>query len=911
MIDSAANAVESVHPSVIAGRYTVLRVLGRGGMATVYLCEDKQGGGQVAVKVLRQEIGSAVVVERFLREISLASELEHARIPKVLDSGVVDGLPFYVMTYIEGESLRSLLERKKQLTIDEAVRIAGEVIEPTAYAHARGIVHRDLKPENILIAPDGVYVLDFGVARAILESAADRLTSTGVAVGTPAYMSPEQALSDKDLDSRSDVYSLGCVVYEMIAGIPPFVGATAQVVMSRRFVAPAPPLSETRDGVPAGVQHAVAKALARTPADRWQTATEFGAALTAPPLSESVQAVGRHVDQRRVWYMRGLFATIAISVTLAAGVAWKAARSDPVLRAQSAIMSWDFDKAESELRSAVARERNNPEANLWLAQFLMLKQSPAETWRSLAFAAAERRDELGPADQKRVAALSAFASANFPSACQQFDELRRLARVENRDDFTPALAYADCLMLDSTVVPDSRTPTGLRFVASYHLIDSLYGALITRDDPDGRAFQVIMPRLERLLTVDHRVMRQGIIRNERDVIVVAQPAMIGDTLTYIPYRFVPGSGPMSFGDPSSLEAAGRRNQRRLFGFATLWRERQPASPEARETVAGLLEANGDVAGDGMTALSEIVTARRLLDPISRNDAEGYVKHLRLANAHIRNLIRVYRFDDVGKVADSALAWKQPALDEALLHEANEYLWRLAAIRGNVASVIRIEQGNATRHRVWLASGPEVLPAAVSRDVIAITNYAAFGGPGDSITTIMNRLRENVPAVVAPAKLDRVLTAILSRPLVLAAPEIGAKHVMTLGPVDDIMVRAVQAVGASDLRLARLYLDSLISVHAGTAPGAVTMDVTYQKAWLSAAIGDSLKAAEILDNGLRGIAKAPPSMLDQPVLIASLVRAMHLRYVIADATGDSRSAVRWSRAVRALWPHFAATRRVTR
>jgi serine/threonine protein kinase/tetratricopeptide (TPR) repeat protein len=278
---SAEKPADPIPQDVIADRYTVQSLLGRGGMATVYLCIDSTDGKRVAVKVLRREIGSAVIVERFLREVRLSSNFDHPRIPKVLDSGVLGDLPYYVMTYIEGESLRARLDREKQLPVDDAIRIAAAVAGTMSHAHARGIIHRDIKPANILLASDGVYVLDFGVARAIVESADDRLTSTGVAVGTPAYMSPEQALADTGIDARSDIYSLGCVAYEMIAGIPPFVGATSQAVMARRFVATAPPLSETRDGVPEHVQMAIAKSLMRAPADRWQTATQFADALTA------------------------------------------------------------------------------------------------------------------------------------------------------------------------------------------------------------------------------------------------------------------------------------------------------------------------------------------------------------------------------------------------------------------------------------------------------------------------------------------------------------------------------------------------------------------------------------------------------------------------------------------------------
>ncbi len=289
-------------PSVLAEHYKVQRLLGRGGMATVYLCTDERDGQSVAVKILREELGSAVTIERFLREIDFASELDHPQIPKVLDSGVIGELPFYAMTYIDGESLGARLKREKQLPIDDAVRIACAAMEPMTYAHARGIVHRDIKPENILLSGDKVYVLDFGVARAIVESAADRITSTGIAVGTPAYMSPEQALGDRDLDFRSDIYSLGCVLYEMIAGIPPFVGPTAQVVMSRRFVGPPPPLREFRDSVPEAVEEGLAKALEKNPADRWASAAEFRSALISPSsgvVASRFTTVSRRLRKRK------------------------------------------------------------------------------------------------------------------------------------------------------------------------------------------------------------------------------------------------------------------------------------------------------------------------------------------------------------------------------------------------------------------------------------------------------------------------------------------------------------------------------------------------------------------------------------------------------------------------------------
>ena len=274
-------SAEGIGQEPIGGRYRVEREIGRGGMSSVFLCTDTKYGGPVAIKVLRPEVGSVVVVERFLREIEVASRLDHPQIPRVLDSGVVSNLPYYVMTFIEGESLRARMHRDRRLPVEEAIRITQEVVRPMGYAHRQGIIHRDIKPANVLLSPKGVFVLDFGVARAILVSASESLTPTGVAVGTPAYMSPEQTIADSSIDSRSDIYSLACVTYEMIAGGPPYVGSSPRAVMAKKFTTPPPPLNTASRSVPPGVQDAILKAMRTKPSDRWATVEEFGSALAS------------------------------------------------------------------------------------------------------------------------------------------------------------------------------------------------------------------------------------------------------------------------------------------------------------------------------------------------------------------------------------------------------------------------------------------------------------------------------------------------------------------------------------------------------------------------------------------------------------------------------------------------------
>ncbi|HUQ47370.1 MAG TPA: serine/threonine-protein kinase [Gemmatimonadaceae bacterium] len=267
---------------MLGQHYRIERELGHGGMATVYLCTDVRSNLLVAVKVLRPELGSVVTRERFFREIAFAAELDHPRIPRVIDSGMAGQLPYYAMNFVDGESLRDMMNRERRLTIDELTRLSAAIAGPIAYAHERNIVHRDIKPENVLISGDKVYVLDLGVARAIVDSGGERLTRTGITVGTPAYMSPEQVQGTRDLDYRSDIYSLGCVVYEMLAGTPPFSASTPQLLMSARFTRTPAPLKTIRDDVPPNVAQAVEKAMAYRPDDRWPSVEAFVDALIPP-----------------------------------------------------------------------------------------------------------------------------------------------------------------------------------------------------------------------------------------------------------------------------------------------------------------------------------------------------------------------------------------------------------------------------------------------------------------------------------------------------------------------------------------------------------------------------------------------------------------------------------------------------
>ncbi len=280
----------------MANRYEIERELGRGGMATVYLARDLRHQRSVALKVLRPEVSGALGSERFAREIAIAARLSHPHILPIHDSGTLEvaaGAPglFYTMPFVAGKSVRDRLDAEPQLPLEEAVRIARQVAEALEHAHRLGIIHRDIKPENILLAEGEAVVADFGIARALDAAGGERLTETGLALGTPAYMSPEQGAGSTRLDGRTDIYALGCVLYEMLAGQPPFTGPTAQAILARHAVDPVPSLRTVRSTVGQGLSRVVNRALAKVPADRYPTARAFAEALADPATTASHETV--------------------------------------------------------------------------------------------------------------------------------------------------------------------------------------------------------------------------------------------------------------------------------------------------------------------------------------------------------------------------------------------------------------------------------------------------------------------------------------------------------------------------------------------------------------------------------------------------------------------------------------------
>jgi tetratricopeptide (TPR) repeat protein len=276
------NAEISRLNQALADRYVIRSELGHGGMATVWLADDLRHERPVALKVLRPDVAEALGADRFLREIRITANLNHPHILPLLDSGEADGVLYYAMPYVEGETLRARLEREKQLPVEDAIRIAVQVADALDYAHEHGVIHRDIKPENILLESGHAVVADFGIARAVHAAGPDTLTKTGRVLGTPVYMSPEQMGGESHIDGRADIYALGCVLYEMLVGEPPFTGPTVQVILARKSTGAPQKLRAVRASVPAGVERAIGRALASAPADRFTTGREFTAALASP-----------------------------------------------------------------------------------------------------------------------------------------------------------------------------------------------------------------------------------------------------------------------------------------------------------------------------------------------------------------------------------------------------------------------------------------------------------------------------------------------------------------------------------------------------------------------------------------------------------------------------------------------------
>ena len=437
----------------LADRYSVERELGHGGMATVWLATDVRAARSVAIKVLEPALANAVGAERFSREVMLTARLQHPGVVPVLDSGVIPEsaqgppLPWYAMPYIEGESLRSRLERDGQFPIEDALRITADIAGTLQAAHEQGIVHRDIKPENVLLAGDRVYVVDFGIAKALVETGGERLTSTGLALGTPAYMSPEQA-SAGSIDARSDQYSLATMLYEMLTGEPPFTGASVQMIMARQMSEAPRAIRPIRPSVPPGAESAVMRALERLPADRFPTIAAFAAALGAP------ERVGEAPRRSRARIVRSTVVAAALALVALAG--WLVAE-----RRRQVPASRDPQVVALRERGLQAFSRRTPagsrEAIDAFSAAIRLDSTWALTWAGLAeaYVQAYGRRFVFPGAVRDSALRLAVGAADRailldPRSAEAWVARGAVSRMVDPTDLAPSIAaYRRALAIDS------------------------------------------------------------------------------------------------------------------------------------------------------------------------------------------------------------------------------------------------------------------------------------------------------------------------------------------------------------------------------------------------------------------------------------------------------------------------------
>ena len=1023
------------------GRYTLKREIGRGGAATVYLARDERHERFVAIKVLHPELSHALGAARFQREIKLTASLQHPHILPIHDSGETSDQLYYVMPYVEGDSLRQRLSADNRLSVEEAVRIGREVAGALAYAHERGVVHRDIKPENILFSGGHAVVADFGIARAI-DRASEKITQQGTITGTPTYMSPEQA-RDRAFDGRSDVYSLACVLYEAIAGVPPFPGDTPQAQLSARLSRMPPLLREYRHDVPPPIEAVIAKALATSPDDRYADARAFSAALSAaighsgetitaraarrplardpwvwaagvslavllaaamsPPVRDRIERLTARVDSaqfavvpfqyvgatapdpaaepasggvydalkrwdglrlasdvsvqdalrrrsdgaarledvarvarsvragrvvwgrvltqrdsvvvraglydaltgeslrevtqtvpgsgaaslRRIDY-RGLVADLlraprasAISSQADRGTtsyaAWQAFQ-----RGALALGRWDVDAAAAALDTAVAADPSYPQANLWLAQVKSFRRAPASEWTTAYIAADKGRAALDVRERTLADALGALSRDDYPGACQSYGALR------DRDslDAFAWLGLATCQGYDRAVVRAPSSPTGWVFRGSH---EAAWRAVTRALELAPEAF-VALPTdfLRQIARVDHNRIRIG---QGDGAQFGAMPELQHDTIAYAPLALDElRAGRM----PETYDAALRFNRDRMLALLESLTQRMPGSPDVFEAMTNLLEARDEIIGTPngrYSALSALERARALsTDPEQR---------LRLAAADVRLHLKLADFARATATTDSVLSAERGAPSA---HASQ--LAALAAFAGRTALATQYLRVSANGSPRDLGQNAELVPA--TNDALsALLMRAALGVCDDSVRTLPASIVRTLTSYVGAAERQKTSDALLERPLSLGVPCTGPKATLLVSRPAGALMRVQQVAARDDRAGVRRMLDSLAETRRGMRPGGVSLDIMLQEAWLTDFAGDPRHAAERLDLALTALPTLSSFIVTEPVMAASVGRAMAYRAELAARLNDPSSAALWASRVLTLWSHADA------
>jgi tetratricopeptide (TPR) repeat protein len=883
---------------VLGDRYEITRALGRGGAAIVLLARDRRYDREVAIKVLKPELAGLVATERFLQEVRITASLQHPHILPLLDSGEARGLPYYVSPYIAGGSLRDRLTQERQLPLGEALDIAADVASALTYAHERGILHRDIKPENVLIAGSDAIVADFGLAQALARAGGDRLTSSGIVVGTPAYVSPEQALGDRTLGPATDVYSLGCVIYEMIAGVAPFVGPTPESVIAQRFRGPPRPLRHYRLTVSRDAERAVSRALLTTPADRFASPNDFATALgvarkpTPPRASHPVGGYSR--VRARTLSVAGCAAGILVLGALVfARFNRLPSAATSIDRGALALSVGDVDRAVSSYRRAVQADPRNAVAQLGLAQALLLEASDTTAeWRSAIRLAAAARGTLSAANRSRAEAFGALLDQQYGQACDLF---RRL-RVDDPRDIAAAIGLARCIKADSVVVADPSSPSGWRFRSSYDEAERTYQSVLDAYPTARELHQAIFPQLVRLIRPEWGRFRPGVGVNDHAVQFGGWPALerdsLGERVTFVPYLLPE----LALAAPATeaLRKTGdaiEHERQQLRTVARSWTREFPSDPSAHESLSRALELLGNIEPtrpDEPSALAEIRAARQLSADTHRR--------LAFARDEVRLLVKTFDISHATALADSTLTLVHPSGGGD-----REVLANLALLTGRVQQAVSLIRRTADSTTFQLPSGEIYRPvpdlAAAARSFFV---FASAGAPIDSVRASLKTFDQLLESRVPPGRRDSIRSGMVGRALGVASPVLGPQIVAKLPSSTTALVSLWQPLARGDTLEVRLKLDSLERLRSARYPGALHIDEAYQESLLRLAIADTGKAVRQLDASLGALPTSATSLLTEMPEAAALGRAMLLRSVIAERLGDRATAERWRRAVGVLW-----------
>jgi tRNA A-37 threonylcarbamoyl transferase component Bud32/tetratricopeptide (TPR) repeat protein len=862
-------ALRQALTGTIAARYAIERELGYGATSQVYLARDLANERRVAVKLLREEFAENIGADRFLREIRLIGTLDHPAIVGLLDSGVHEGRPFYVLPYMEGGTLRERLQAERQLPIQDVVAIGVRVAEALEFAHHRNVIHRDVKPENILFHDGKACLADFGIARAIERLTGDMTTSTGVVRGTPAYMSPEQAAGERDIDGRSDIYSLACVLYEALAGVPAFVGPTSQSVLQQRIVHQPRDVTVYRPTVPPSLERALNRALATVPGDRYATARELSEALTWKGDSPSAPSSAGPTTGFRAsgrWVAIGTLAAGASMILIAA---LQLSSRSPYERGIEELYRFHLDAADAALATIRPDDADFTRAAIRMAQIRI--------WRKRAIPAGlttilrRAQSSLANGDSLLVAATLAMNDSLFPQACDAYDALRRRDGL----DVEAWIGLGNCQTRDRTLVADTRVVSGKRFRASYEGGIRAYTKAV---EINPAVASLLIPGSSGagpLLVTTGRLVLGRFPGDSTAYAAYPSVDLASDTLRLVPYEFrqlIAGASQAVMGvDARAIDRAVETHRRLWLRFARAWQSAAPNDPDAREALGNALELGGDLGtakGDS-SAFSIIGQARA----ISKDSTQKF----RLSVTLVRLAIKQGDFGLAHDLADSLLrdADRQGGAFTATWAERLASLASLinrfdAAVRWSVVA----SEGASDRSRV---------PAPVQRELAELIAAASLGRC-DAVPALLEKTEDAITRYVPPARVEEVWNSTLPRPLSLAAPCDSGRLLLRVRNPSDRLIQIQQAFASGRFASARRQLDTLRLLRQADRPGDIALDYTFQEGWLLAAMGDKASALERLTQTLASLPTIGMEFMGQPTQAAALCRSLDLAVSLSRATG---------------------------